>query len=150
MQAGRMAVIGLAAAAMLAQSATAGPTLKGPEAAPLLEVKYSLADIPKKDRKRFWDVIDDLAILDALVEICENKRHRYDSRLRAKVRDCVDPSSLAKVQGYFNKRRAHYSRTATPYACSNKKFMNSLNRFRSAVDRGLVKLGNACNLCFFC
>lgn len=148
-RAGRTALIGCLAGAALIAATPAIPqsSLTQPSAT---FVKYSLADLPKKDKKRFWEAIDDLAILDVLMELCEKKRHRYDSRLRAQVKTCVDDASMARVQRYFNERRAHYTRTATPYACRNQKVMASMYRFRRAVDDGLTRLGNACSLCFFC
>lgn len=112
-------------------------------------VKYSLKDLSKKDRARFWRAVEDLAVLDVLVAMCERPQ-RYDRQLRKQIKSCVDPNSVARVQSYFNSRRAHFERTATPYACKNPRTMQSMARFRRMVDEGLQKLGRACSLCFFC
>lgn len=112
--------------------------------------KYGLDDIPSKHRKRFWEAIEDVALLDVVIELCEKKRRRYDLLFRREVKSCVDSASMRRVQAFYNKRRAHFTRTATPYACKNPKVMSSMRRFRTEVDKELRKLGSACSLCFFC
>ena len=146
-------IAGVSAALLLCSAAPSfaqGHGSQNAAGATVWAAKYGLDDIPTKDRKRFWDAIEDLALLDVVVELCEKRRLRYDARLRKEVKSCVEEKSMRRVQAYFNKRRAHYSRVATSYACKNTKFMNSLNRFRTAVDDGLRRIGGACSLCFFC
>lgn len=140
-------IISLAAALLL--TSVVGASAQSADA-PVWAAKYSLDDIPRKDRKRFWDTIEDIALLDVVIELCEKRRRPYDALLRKEVKSCVDSASMRRVQSYFNKRRAHFSRTATPYACKNPKVMQSMARFRAAVDEGIRKIGSACSLCFFC
>ena len=132
----------------IGESRIEGTRLAG--GATLWAAKYGLKDIPKKDRKRFWEAVEDIALLDVVIELCEKKRRNYDALIRREVKSCVDDATMRRVQAFYNKRRAHFTRTATPYACKNPKVMSSMQRFRTEVDKGIRKMGSACSLCFFC
>ena len=117
--------------------------------APVIAEKYSLDDISEKERAQLAQMVDQLAKVEAIMQICGDPQS-YDQRLQAKVRDCIMSESIDRIQLFFEQRKQAHENVLQPNVCQHPSLAGKFPELKDAMNDALWKIGLMCSLCLFC
>lgn len=111
--------------------------------------KYGLGDLSENDLDQLAMLVDQLARVEAVLERCDTRQH-YDTKLRQKVRPCIEAESIDRIQDFFDQRLQLHRESLDPSVCTKNDIKGKIKELKKGMTNALNKIGLMCKLCFFC
>ena len=102
-----------------------------------------ISDLTDDEQKILWDRVDHVAGYVATLKVCAGEAD-FEKRFVDAVRPCIEPDTVTRVVGYYERKAGDLEKRASRATCTGKDYVekNVTQKIRSALDN-LVYLGHS-------
>jgi hypothetical protein len=102
-----------------------------------------IGDLSEDQQKLLWDRVDHVASYVVTLKVCAGEAD-FEKRFVEAVRPCIEPDTVTRVVGYYERKAVDLQKRASRSTCTGKEYVanNWTQKIKSTLDN-LVYLGHS-------